>query len=149
MNLLKPVSSIMTKKVIAVSPDYTLDKIKELFEKNKIHHMPVVRYKTIIGIISKTDLVHFLHGYQESDMDKFIEETRLRTWKAEEIMTKGLAKVDSNEPIRNVLEVFLLNRFHAIPVVDDEELVGIVTTFDIIKAVAAEPVTLKDYQLNE
>jgi acetoin utilization protein AcuB len=146
MNILAPISTIMTKKVIAVSPDESLAVVKEIFEKHNLHHLPVARYKTIVGMISKTDLLHFLHGFKSNDMDKFIDETRLRAWKAEEIMTKGLAKVDSKEPIRTVLDVFLVNRFHAIPVVDEDELVGIITTFDIIRALANEPVRLEDYQ---
>ncbi|MEL7221581.1 MAG: CBS domain-containing protein [Bacteroidota bacterium] len=44
------------------------------------------------------------------------------------------------------LEVFKLNRFHAIPVMDEEKLVGIVTTYDIIDALASEPVQLSDYE---
>ena len=146
MNLLAPISTIMTKNVIGVSPDESLAQVREIFDRNSIHHIPVVRYKSIVGMISKTDFVHFLHGFKGNDMDKFIDETRLRSWKVEEIMTKGLAKVDSNEPIRNVLEVFLVNRFHAIPIVDENQLVGIVTTFDIIKAIAQEPVKLEDYK---
>ena len=136
----------MTKRVIAVNPDDSLAQVRDIFDKNNIHHIPVVRYKQIVGMISKTDFVHFLHGFKGNDMDKFIDETRLRSWKVEEIMTKGLAKVDSKEPIRNVLEVFLVNRFHALPIVDEGELVGIVTSFDLIKMIANEPVTLEDYK---
>jgi CBS domain-containing protein len=36
------------------------------------------------------------------------------------------------------LEIFNLNRFHALPVVDDGELVGIITPFDILKALSEE-----------
>lgn len=136
----------MTKKVIAVSPDDSLAEVKKLFDNKRIHHIPVVRYKEIVGIISKADFLHFLHGFKGNDMDSFIDETRLRSWKAEEIMTKGLAKVDSTEPIRTALDVFLVNRFHAIPVVDGDELVGIITTLDIIAALAKEPVRLEDYK---
>lgn len=136
----------MTKKLIAVAPDDSLVQVREIFESHNIHHIPVVRFKGIVGLISKTDFLHFLNGFRGNEMDKFIDETRLRSWKAEEIMTKGLAKVDSSEPIRNVLEVFMVNRFHALPIVDDEELVGIVTTFDLIKLLASEPIKLEDYQ---
>lgn len=146
MNLIAPVSTIMTKNVIAVTPDDDLMKVKELFDNYNIHHLPVVKYKEIVGIISKSDFLHFLHGFKGNDLDRFLDETRLKSWKASEIMTKGLAKVDSQEPIRTVLDVFLINRFHAIPVVDNSELVGIVTTYDIIKALAQEPVTLEDYK---
>ncbi len=146
MNLIAPVSSIMTKKIIAVTPDDDLLKVKEIFENYNIHHLPVVKFKELVGIISKTDFLHFLHGFKGNDVDRFLDETRLKAWKAEEIMTKGLAKVDSQEPIRTILDLFLINRFHAIPVVDSEELVGIVTTYDIIKALAEQPITLEDYK---
>lgn len=146
MNVIAPISTIMSSKLITVSPDDSLMMVKEIFDQNKIHHIPVVRFKRIEGIVSKTDFLHFLHGFKSNEMDKFIDETRLRSWRAEEIMTKGLAKVESTDPIRTALEVFLVNRFHAIPVVDNDELVGIVTTFDIIKAIEAEPVSLEDYK---
>lgn len=147
MNILEPISTIMTKNVIALKPDDTLAEARDLFEENKIHHLPVVLNKQIVGMVSKSDFYHFLHGFKGThEMDKLMDETRLRSWKVEEIMTKGLAKVDSNEPIRNVLEVFLINRFHAVPIVDHDELVGIVTTFDLIKLIASQPVTLDDYK---
>jgi acetoin utilization protein AcuB len=149
MNVLAPISTIMTTKLIAVNPDDSLAEVRDIFEKHNIHHLPVVRYKKIIGMVSKTDFVHFLHGFKGNEMDRFIDETRLRSWKVEEIMTKGLAKVDSKEPIRTALEVFKVNRFHALPVVDDDELVGIITTFDIIKILSDEPVPLENYQKNK
>jgi CBS domain-containing protein len=146
MNVLAPVSTSMTSKLITVNPKDTLKRVKEIFDKNNIHHVPVVRYKKIVGIVSKTDFMHFLHGFVHNDMDKHLSESRLNAWKVEEIMTNGLAKVDSKEPIRTVLEIFKLNHFHAIPVVENGELVGIVTTYDIIKKLADEPIHLDDYK---
>ncbi len=146
MNVLAPISTIMTAKLHTVNPDDSLMQVKEIFDQHKIHHIPVVRFKHIEGIVSKTDFLHFLRGFKSNEMDKFIDETRLRSWKAEEIMTKGLAKVESSDPIRTALEVFLVNRFHAIPVVDNNELVGIVTTFDVIKAIEDEPIPLENYK---
>lgn len=146
MNLIAPVSSIMTKNVIAVTPDDDLLKVKGIFKSYNLHHLPVVKFKELVGIISKTDFLHFLHGFKGNDVDRFLDETRLKSWKAQEIMTKGLAKVDSTEPIRTVLDVLLINRFHAIPVEDNGELVGIVTTYDVIKAIAGEPISLDDYK---
>ena len=145
MNVLSPVSTIMTTRLKAVNPEDSLERIKAIFDEHGIHHIPVVRYKEILGIISKSDFLHFLHGYAQSDMDKFVEKTRLKTWTAKEIMTEKMAKIDSAEPIRTALELFKINRFHALPVVDDGELVGIVTTYDIIARLAGEPVPLENY----
>ncbi len=148
MNVLKPVSTIMAKQLITVDPSDRLRDVKEIFDKHNIHHIPVVRYKNIVGIISKNDFDRFLHNSPKGsdNGDKLIENTRLDTWKVRDIMTDKLAKVDSKEPIRTALDLFRLNRFHALPVVDDEELVGMVTTFDIIDAIAEEPVKLEDYK---
>ena len=144
MNVLAPVKSLMTTNLITVNPDDKLIKIKEIFEKNKIHHIPVVHGKDMVGLISKTDFVYFMRGFNRSEEDKFVNEARLRAYKAEDIMTKGLAKLNPNARINVALEIFMENRFHAVPVVEDNgELVGIVTTFDIIKALAAEEISAK------
>lgn len=137
----------MTKNIITVSPDDSLKEVKEIFDAKNIHHIPVVRYKKIVGMISKSDFFNFLHGFTKSDYDKTLQKTRLTSWKAKDIMTEGLAKIDSKEPIRTALGLFKMNHFHALPIVDDEELVGILTTFDIINAIANEPINLEDYQL--
>ncbi|MEZ4931840.1 MAG: CBS domain-containing protein [Saprospiraceae bacterium] len=151
MNVLKPVSSIMAKQLITIEPTDPLRIVKEIFAKHNIHHIPVVKSKSLVGIVSKTDFDQFLHRLPKSkDMgDLLIEGTRLDSWKVKDIMTEGLAKVDSKEPIRTALDLFRLNRFHALPVVDDGELVGMVTTFDIIDAIAGEPVKLEDYKTSK
>ena len=132
MNLFSPVAELMTKDVITVGPDDTLSVVKDNFDKGSFHHLPVVKDKAILGIISKSDLLYFLEGLKEKDENDAI----LHDLKAEKIMTKGLAKVESTDRINVALEVFKVNLFHAIPVVDNNELVGILTTYDIIKALA-------------
>lgn len=141
MNVLAPVKSLMSTKLITVNPADKLTVVKEIFDENPIHHIPVVRFKEIVGIISKADFLHFLRGFSRNEEDRFVNYARLRAYTAEDIMTKGLAKVSSNDRINVALEVFLTNRFHAIPVVDEGDLVGIITTFDIIKELAGEEVT--------
>jgi len=141
MNILAPVRTIMTSKLFTVSPTDKLIKVREIFDTHAIHHIPVVRFKEIIGIVSKTDLLYFMRGYHLNDEDRFVNEARLRAFTAEEIMTKGMAKISPNDRISVAIEIFLANRFHAVPVVENEELVGIVTTFDVMKALASEVVT--------
>ena len=144
MNVLAPVKTLMTTNLITVAPEDKLTVVKEIFEKNKIHHIPVVHGKDMVGLISKTDFVYFMRGFNRSEEDKFVNEARLRAYKAKDIMTKGLAKLNPNARINVALEIFMENRFHAVPVVEENgELVGIVTTFDIIKALAAEEISAK------
>ena len=148
MNVLKPVSTIMTRQLITVDPADNLKTVKDIFDTHNIHHIPVVRYKNITGIVSKTDFDRFMHGMPKGAEggNDLIEQSRLESWKVRDIMTEKLAKVDSQEPIRTVLSLFKINRFRAIPVVDGDELVGMVTTYDIIDALADEPIELQDYK---
>lgn len=146
MNVLQPVSTIMSSELITANPSDKLEVIQQIFENNNIHHIPIVRHLEIVGIISKSDFLNYLHGFRHNKTDDLLEAARLSAWKAEEIMTEKLAKVEHTDPIRIALEVFKLNRFHAIPVMDEEQLVGIVTTYDIIDAIASEPIGLSDYQ---
>ena len=138
MNVKAPVSSIMTKDLITVGPKDSLSKVQEIFEGHNIHHLPVVEFKKIVGIVSKTDFMAFLRGAGQNEMDRLINETRLRSYKAEDIMTHGLAKLEPDDRINVALDIFKMNRFHALPVVQDNELVGIITTHDIIRALAEE-----------
>lgn len=141
MNILAPVKTIMSSKLITVNEADKLKVVKDIFDSHHIHHIPVVRFKEIVGIISKTDFLYFLRGFHSNEEDRFVNEARLSAFSAEEIMTKGMAKLNPNDRISVALSIFLENRFHAIPIVDNEELVGILTTFDIIRALANESIT--------
>jgi len=146
MNVLAPVSTIMSTDLITITPGESLLVVKELFEKHNIHHIPVVRYKEIVGLISKTDYLYFKQGCVGGVGGQEKETYQLNQWKAEEIMTSKLAKLERDDPIRTALDLFRLNRFHALPVLENGDLVGIITPHDIIEAIAKEKVTLENYQ---
>lgn len=138
MNFQSPVSEYMTKQVITVSAEDSLSTVKEIFDKFNIHHIPVLHIRKIEGIISKSDLLLFLRGFTNVEEDNLLDEARLRNYKAKDIMTTRMAKVESSDKMNVVLEVLKINRFHALPVVDNDELVGIITTHDIIAALVAD-----------
>lgn len=140
MNNFALISSLMTdhKQLVTVNPEESLSRVKAIFESHSFHHIPVVRYREIVGIISKTDFEHFLGGASHCEDDRFVNDHRLAQTTAQNIMTTRMGKVESTDRLNVALEIFLINRFHALPVVDDGELVGIITPFDILKAVAGE-----------
>jgi acetoin utilization protein AcuB len=140
MNTFAPISSIMTSHLVTVNPEDSLAQVKQIFDTHTFHHLPVVRFREIVGMISRTDVDHFVGGamHGEADADRFVENLRLQRAKAQDIMTKGLAKLEPDDRINVALEVFSINRFHALPVVRDGELVGIVTPFDVLRVLAQE-----------
>lgn len=131
-----PVSEIMSTKLITVIPTDPLTKVKEIFETYNIHHIPVVRYKEIVGMVSKTDFYKLIHGFRLRVTGQEETETTgiLSSHTVEQLMTKGVVRLNQNDKMGVAAELFLTNYFHAVPIMnDDNELVGIVTTYDIIK----------------
>lgn len=138
MDFTAPVSKFMTQKLVTVVPGDKMSVVKEIFDTQRIHHIPVVRYKTLVGVISKTDFMHFLRGIELTPYDKLVESSRLHHYTVEDIMTTGIATLESSERLNVALQIFAENLFHAIPIVDNDELVGLITTFDIIKMLVDE-----------
>lgn len=138
MNFTAPVSEFMTRKLVTVVPGDSMSVVKEIFETQRIHHIPVVRYKALVGLISKSDLLHFIRGMETTPYDQLVETSRFNHYKVEDIMTEGIATLESTDRLNVALQLFSENLFHAIPIVDNGELVGMLTTNDIIKMLVAE-----------
>lgn len=130
--LLAPVSSIMTKDLITIGPEDPLNKVISIFKREKIHHLPVIDEGKVVGIVSKTDLDYFKRGYCHNEKETSLpDDCRVKS-----IMTTGLAKMEPDDRVEVALEVFKENLFHAILITENNHLRGIVTTFDIMKAVS-------------
>ncbi len=133
MNPERPVREIMTTNLITVSPDTKLSEIQDLFEPRHFHHLPVVdKGELLTGIISREDFFKLAY--------KFSMNTTGRTWSqkeynavfARDIMTKDPLVLDAEDTIGLAADIFLANRFHALPIVDEGRLVGMITTHDLL-----------------
>jgi acetoin utilization protein AcuB len=145
MNLFDPISKIMTRGVISISPDDSLAKVEEVFSEERIHHLPIVDKGQLVGMVSKSDFLLFKHGFSDPDKDPQESKYRGRVYKAKDIMTSKLATLEMSDRINVALEVFNKNLFHALPVLDNGILVGIVTTFDIIKQISIDEGVVAKY----
>ena len=127
-----PVSAIMSKDVITLNSTDTLETAEILFKKNKIRHIPVVSGKEIIGMLSYTDLLRISFADAVDEDEQSVDTTVYNMFTIEQVMAKNLVSISSNTTIKEVAEILSKKEFHAIPVVDNNELVGIVTTTDLI-----------------
>lgn len=136
MDINQPVSTLMRTQLVTLSAEDPLTKVKTVFDDNDFHHIPVLDAGKLVGILSKSDFLFFQKGFSKTKREEELEAFRMKTHRVKEIMTTGLAKLDPSDKISVALEVFKVNMFHAIPVVVDDELAGMITTFDIIRALA-------------
>lgn len=138
----------MTTDLHTLSMSSSIAAASKLFSSYKIHHIPVVEHGMLKGIISKSDYLFFKRGFRADTLDEKIEEIRLNNYTVSHIMTRGIATLASSDKINVALEIFRENLFHAIPIVDEGRLVGIVTTYDIIYHLANDKVAFAHYELS-
>ncbi|NVK52732.1 MAG: CBS domain-containing protein [Flavobacteriaceae bacterium] len=126
------VSKIMSTDLITVNLSNNLVEAEKLFTENSIRHIPVVSGDDIIGMLSLTDLlrVSFVDAYGNDERD--VDTAVYNMLSIEQVMVKNIVSVSSTQTIKEVAEVLAKNEFHALPVVDNTKLVGIVTTTDLL-----------------
>lgn len=137
MDLKAPVSTIMKTQLITVSESDSFEKIQDLFYTFGFHHLPVVQFKSLKGLISLSD-ISFLIDPKPEEMGgikaALIDTSGLR---ANNLMKTRLGKLEHTDRISVAIDIFLNNNFHCLPVVNGEELVGLVTPNDILRALVS------------
>jgi len=132
MNTNKPVSDIMTRNLVVVKPEDTIDRIHQLFNQHSFHHIPVVDHNKLVGIISKTDYLKIQHMLATTWSGEVVCQELYQDMCARDIMSHEPLKIESADTIGLAADIFRVNSLHALPVVDDGELVGIVTSHDLL-----------------
>jgi CBS domain-containing protein len=128
----EPVSTIMTSHLYSVKEDDSLQHVVDIFKKHKIRHLPVTKGGSVSGIISSTDINRLTFGRLFENQDT-IDEAILEMLKIPQIMTAKPRTVSTDTTIKEVAEIFASEDFHALPVTENGQLKGIVTTTDVIR----------------
>jgi CBS domain-containing protein len=143
---------IMTKEVITVKPETTLEELARLLMKQQISGAPVVDHNgKIVGIVTENDLIsknsrlhiptilRLFDAYiplgtskMESDIRKMAAST------VEDICTKEIITVDEEASVEYIATIMTEKRIHILPVVREGKLVGIIGKKDLIKGIASE-----------
>ena len=122
------VKDLMTKDVLTVDCEEATVFAFEKLMKHKISAMPVVNEEgKMVGIVTATDLGHNLI------LDKYQYGTKVKS-----VMVKDVATVSSEDTVKDAIAQMFNeapgdNIINQLPVVDDGELVGIISDGDIIK----------------
>lgn len=120
---------VMTKNVVCVTPDQYLLDVKHIYEKENFHHhIPVEENGKLVGMVSLIDFMYHISGAGISDDNKVYKELKVK-----DIMTQKPFYLTTNSTINDVSRVLAEGNYHAVPVLENDNIVGIVSTADIIK----------------
>lgn len=126
------VFNIMTKNLVKLNLKDSLSKAEVLFKKNKIKHLPVVNGNKIVGMLSYSDLLRISFADATDESGEYVESTVYDMFSLEQVMTHKVICVNTDDSIREVAEILAKEHFHALPVIEKDKIVGIVTSTDII-----------------
>lgn len=126
-----PVSQIMAKALIVVNPTKKISEVNQMFNEYGIRHIPVVDGSKIIGVISKNDVQKL--GFGTSNENTEALNAIYDSFELKNVMVKNPITVTADTNIKDVAEIFYNQSFHSLPVIENEEIVGIVTTTDLVK----------------
>ena len=117
------ISSVMVKDVFTVPETMQLDEVARLMLENGIGSVPVMNEDDkMVGIVSKADFVTLAVGIAFEKIT------------VKEIMTKDLTAVSPTERLVHARRQMIEAHVGRLPVVDDEGLVGMVTSKDLMRA---------------
>jgi CBS domain-containing protein len=144
---------IMTRDVVTVKPETSIEELASLLVKNQISGVPVVDEKgELYGIVTENDLisqnkrlhiptvVSFLDAaiYLESSKKFEQEVKRITATKAGDICARKVLTVTEETTLVDIATIMDEKKTHLLPVVKNGKMVGIVGKRDVVKAVARQ-----------
>jgi acetoin utilization protein AcuB len=124
----------MTSNVITASPETTLADALKLTRGNRIRHLPVVENNKLVGIVTDRDLRLAMPPIWASDTDHALLRDALVTKQVEEVMVTEIITTSPTTPIEDAARKLYEHRIGCLPVMEGEELVGIITETDLLRA---------------
>ena len=146
-------ADVMQSQVITVSPMDPLHMVKRLFFEEEIHGAPVVDEEgRVRGMITSMDLIRAateehdgggglsfdfeeLSANWEDPSDDF--QSRLSETVVMDAMTENVVSVAPKTPVSDVARILRENKIHRVLVVEKETLLGIISSFDLIRLLEA------------
>ncbi|WP_347925616.1 CBS domain-containing protein [Pontimicrobium sp. SW4] len=120
---------VMTKNVVCVTPEQQLLDVKHIYEKENFHHhIPVEENGKLVGMVSLIDFMYNISGAGISDDNIVYKELKVK-----DIMTQNPFYLTTDATIEDVAKVLERGNYHAVPVLKNNNIVGIVSTADLIK----------------
>jgi len=132
-----PVKTILSQKLVSVSADERLDTVDDIMALGHVRHLPVVKAGELVGIVSQRDL---LRASLSSISNVGLGEKRafLTSIKLHEIMTQEVITITPETSIQEAAEIMADEKIGCLPVVDGNNLVGMITETDLLHFMAEQ-----------
>ena len=125
-------SEIMNRDLVTVDKQASLRRARRILDQHRIRHLLVVEGKRLVGIVTDRDLRQAAPSSKSpltlSERQEFMDELKVL-----EVMSRKLITASSTTTIREAAKVMVSEKIGCLPVVDGNQLVGIVTQSDLLE----------------
>ena len=127
------VKDFMTRKVVYISPDTTIAHAADIMPDQKLHRLPVIENDKLVGLVTEGTIAEASPSKATSlsiyEMNYLLNKTKVK-----DVMIHDVVTISQYASLEDATYLMLKNKIGILPVVDNEQVYGIITDRDIFKA---------------
>ena len=123
------VKDSMAREVVTLSPGETAGKALGLCRERRIRHLPVLEGGRLVGVVSDRDLRSATPAFGDPARAAALAEVRVG-----DVMARDVVTARPDDPIDDAANVMREGGINCLPVLEEDELVGIVTSSDVMES---------------
>ncbi len=125
---------LMSKEIISISPSERLVHARRLSIDSKVGRLPVIDEGKLVGMITSKDLMRAFIDFRKSVPEKY-QKSQIKEVLVENFMSTNPTVVEKDTSISKVAKIMVDTGYNGLPVVDNDEVVGIITQTDILRLI--------------
>lgn len=127
------VKDFMTRKVVYISPDTTIAHAADIMREQDLHRLPVIENDKLVGLVTEGTIAEASPSKATSlsiyEMNYLLNKTKVK-----DVMIKDVITVSGYASLEDAVYLMYKNKVGILPVVDNEQLYGVITDRDIFAA---------------
>ena len=127
------VKDFMTRKVVYISPDTTIAHAADIMREQTLHRLPVIENDKLVGLVTEGTIAEASPSKATSlsiyEMNYLLNKTKVK-----DVMIHDVITVSRYASLEDATYLMLKNKVGILPVVDNEQVYGVITDRDIFKA---------------
>ena len=127
------VKDLMTRKVVYISPNTTIAHAADMMREQKLHRLPVIENDQLVGLVTEGTIAEASPSKATSlsiyEMNYLLNKTKVG-----DVMIRDVVTISQFASLEDATYLMLKNKIGILPVVDNEQLYGVITDRDIFKA---------------
>ncbi len=126
------VRDIMSETMVTISESDTLSTVEDIMTLGRVRHMPVVHAGKLVGVVSERDLLRT----SLSNLTEFGNEERrlfLHAVEIARVMSAPPITIAPDATVEEAARVMADRKIGCLPVLEDDQLLGIVTETDVLR----------------